>query len=556
MRGKVIWGCFIIALLLDLSASAAQYAFQVTFTDKNNTTYSLSTPLAYLSPRALARRTTQGIAIDSTDLPVSAAYVDSVITLTGGTLHNTSRWLNLCTILIDAADSAEILHLAGKSYISSIKLVGYYSTNLHRTAATTTGNMRTTATGSSYYGNTWLQTQLVNGNYLHDNGYKGQGRLIAVLDAGYIGTDTHDGFDSLRQGGRLIDSFNFVYDNSSIFISDTHGTEVLSGMAGYVPGIFVGSAPLASYALYVTEYDPDDQPLELNNMLSASERADSLGADVITESLGYDLFLNAADGLDFATQLDGKTTVGAKAANMATKKGILFVATAGNDGTGFGTFGNHILTPGDADSALTIGAVNQAGTPANFSGYGPNAAGRIKPDVCGMGVAAAVFNAGGGYTTLDGTSLSTPQMAGFATCLLQANPTSTPYQLRQAIIKCASDYATPGVQLGYGIPNFQCAQLTLDVTDTPPPFAPGNWVIATPNPFSSDLKLSVSPNADQFVDFILLDMAGSTVASLHTYMYRGYNTPISMIMPELPVGLYILRVVAPTQQQVLKLEKR
>src|SRR4051812_28917379 len=98
MCRSVIWMCLIAVLFVSNDVQAVQYAYQVTFTDKNNTSYSLSSPLAYLSPRAMARRTAQGIAVDSTDLPVNTIYVDSVLHLTGGTLHNVSRWLNHCII--------------------------------------------------------------------------------------------------------------------------------------------------------------------------------------------------------------------------------------------------------------------------------------------------------------------------------------------------------------------------------------------------------------------------------------------------------------------------
>jgi hypothetical protein len=131
---------------------------------------------------------------------------------------------------------------------------------------------------------------------------------------------------------------------------------------------------------------------------------------VISESLGYDLFDNPADGQVFATDLDGKSTVGAKAANMATKKGMLFVATAGNDGwPPIPGWGNHILTPGDADSALTVGAVWSTGAVALLSGYGPNASGRVKPEVCGMGMSASTFYFAGGYTSneIDGLNFVT-----------------------------------------------------------------------------------------------------------------------------------------------------
>ena len=561
MFRKVIGCLLFVAVTFGFSASAQQYAFQVTFTDKNNTPYSFSDPLVFLSPRSLQRRANQGIALDSTDFPVNPAYVDSVLTLTGGRFHETSRWLNMCMILLEAPDSAQILNLAGTSFIHDVKLVGYYSTDLHRNSGTTpsaTGSAsthKTTTTDNTYYNNTWTQTSLVNGNVLHDNGFNGENMLIAVMDAGFIGADVHPGFDSMWQSGRMVDTFNFVYHNTGVFSADNHGEEVLSTMAGDVPGTYVGTAPRAMYALYVTEYDPNDQPLELDNMIAAAERADSIGADVISESLGYDLFLNPADGQTFA-ELDGNTTVAAKAANMATKKGILFVATAGNDGTGIPGWGNHILTPGDADSALTIGAVDYSGTLPNFSGFGPNAAGRVKPDVCGMGVASWVFGTSSGYSQQDGTSFSTPQIAGWAACIWQSDRSATPYKVKQAIIKCASSalYTTPGPQIGYGIPDFSCARAAFEAVPQIP-FTTANWLQATPNPFNAELNISAAPSAAGNIHFTLTDMTGRVVLNADQYFNKGYNAPVDLSIPQLPAGIYILKAVSATAQQIIKLEK-
>ena len=559
MCRKVIWFGLVLALLFAQKAAAFQYAFQVTFTDKNNTPYSFSSPLTYLSPRALARRATQGIPIDSTDLPVNPAYIDSVLTLTGGVFHETSRWLNMCMILL--ADSSQILNLAGKPYISNITLVGYYSTNLHGRASNITGNPYTNLSGQkstgidgAYYADTWTQTLMVNGNFLYDNNYQGQGKLIAVFDAGFLNSNLNPGFDSLRSSGRIVDSFDFVWHDNNVLQQDEHGAQVLSTMAGNWPGTFVGAAPLAMYALYLTEYDPNDQPLELDNMISAAERADSIGADIITESLGYDIFDYPPGSGQVFSELDGKTTVAAKAANIATRKGMLFVATAGNDGDPVPGWGNHILTPGDADSALTIGSTDNTGTPAVSSGYGPNAAGQVKPDVSALGQGAALLT-GSSTGSGDGTSFSTPQVAGWAACLWQANPGATPYQVRQAIIRCASSYSSPGVQLGYGIPNFACTAQLLNVSTPPPPFSPADWVIATPNPFNDEIKIAVDPDANGYVDFTVTDMAGRKVAALHEYCYKGYNTPLVLSMPYLCPGIYILKAVSSAQQQVIKLEK-
>lgn len=553
-----VW-MFIVFFLCE-KASAQQFVFRVSFTDKNGTPYSLSSPAAYLSPRAIARRATQGIAIDSSDLPVNQTYIDSVLTLTNGKWHSSSKWLNNCTILLAAADSTNIINLSGKSFISEVKLIGYYSPNLHKPASSPDPVVNVTASKTtgfdiSYYNNNWNQTQLVKGNYLHANGFMGQGKLIAVLDAGFVGAHSTLGFDSMWNSGRVRDSFDFVWRSGNVFQQDSHGSVALSTMAGYAPGTYVGSAPMAEYAFYLTEIGGSDQPVELDNMLAATERADSIGADIISESVGYDLFsYPPGAGQVFASDLDGKTTVGAKAANYATKKGMLFVATAGNDGGGYPGWGNHILTPGDADSALTIGNTDQFGSIYFSSGYGPNAAGRIKPDVACQGQPATILLPSG-VGSQNGTSFSTPQIAGWAACLWQANPNATPYQLRQAIIRCASHYNTPGAQMGYGVPNFQCTEQLLNVVDTPPPFTPANWLIPMPNPFNGEVHLAISPDSDNNVDFQLMDVTGKVIISFSRYLFKGQNTPIILSLAWLPEGIYMLKAVSPTQQKVLRLEK-
>jgi serine protease AprX len=546
----------LIAVLLGYDATATQYAFRVSFYDKNTTPFSLSTPSAYLSARALARRTTQGIAIDSTDIPVNASYIDSVLTLTGGEMHEVSKWFNYCVILL--ADSATIHVLDGKSYIKGTKLVAFYTGTLHK-PSTNGGNMPATqaktttgAADAPYYGQTWVQTSIVNGNYLYDKMYTGAGKLIAVIDAGYTTADTHPGFADLWSSGRVVDQHNFTLASGFVLSYDSHGMKVLSEMAGYVPNTFVGSAPMASYALYVSEDGGSEQPIELLNMVSASERADSIGADIITTSLGYNLFDNPANNLVFATDLDGKTTAAAMAANMATSKGILFVASAGNEG---GNSWNSILTPGDADSALTIGSVDPSGIPAPNSGYGPNAAGQVKPDVCGMGQPANIFNTSAGYGIESGTSFATPQIAGWAACLWQSLPGATPYVIKQAIIKCASAYNAPTTHIGYGIPDFQCAtDLLLYVQSTPTGLTP-QWIAASPIPFVNELRINVAPDTDGYVDLSMMDLTGRTIATMHRKFYKGFNAPVTFSLAALPSGIYVLNAISATKHQVIRLEK-
>jgi serine protease AprX len=537
---------FVLLLLClsDTPAIAVQYAYQVNFTDKHGTV-PLSDSASFLSARALARRANQGIIVDSTDLPVTRAYVDSVLHLTGGKIHETSRWLNLCVILID--DSVNIHALDTIAFVSSTRFVGYYTGILHKPTAGATSYK--TTSDAAYYGNTWPQTALVNGNYLHDLGFKGNGMMIAVMDQGFIATNYHRGFDSMRSSGRLVDVHNFAIDTTWIFDYDNHGTEVLSTMAGYVPDTFVGSAPLASYALYVTEA-AGERPIELLNLLCGTERADSAGVDVISCSLGYNEFDDPQFNFNYATDFDGKTTVAAKAANIATRKGMLFVASAGNEGQGGW---HYVLTPGDADSALTIGNVDVGGSVAAASGYGPNAAGQVKPDVCGMGQNAAVFSSTG-YSSTSGTSLSTPEIAGFAACLWQASPHSTPAMIKQAIRLCASQYASPGDHIGYGIANFQCAAAALNIKDTP---APSDVALVTvvPNPTHNELGLSVSLTSAGPVTFRVMDMAGRSFATFSQVFSKGVNGTISYDISTLPAGMYVLKATTSQAQHVTKFVK-
>ncbi len=552
--------CFSLLLITSFSATGlaapAQYAFRVAFKDKAGAPQ-LSAAPSWLSSRALARRAAFGIALDSTDRPVSPRYVDTVLALTGGKLHNTSRWLNQCVVLL--TDSTKILTLAGKPWISSITWVGFFATGLHRAGATSTNpkfaaeairdakqpflSSARTAGSATYYGTTWPQTNMVHGDTLHDQGYRGRGKLIAVLDDGFLEVDSHNGFDSLMHSGRLIETHDFVHDSSYVFAYGSHGTECLSVIAGLLPGTFVGTAPDAQYALYVTEDAAiTDALYELDNLVSGMERADSIGADVISSSLVYNIFTNPYFYIVDKAALDGHTMPVARAMNIATAKGILCVEAAGNEGA---NSWNFLTTPADADSALTIGAVTSARSPAGFSSPGPNAAGRIKPDVCLQGDPAAVFTSGNSVGYSGGTSFSCPQAAGWAACLLQAFPALPPAIIRTAIDSSA-DQRPPTPKLGFGIPDFRKAQQLLAKFMTPP--ADGTLRVM-PNPFIRDFSVML-PNAAAVADLRLYDALGREVSLVQV---RNGASIKASVANTLPAGIYVLRLVVEGQQLTQKL---
>ena len=290
-------------------------------------------------------------------------------------------------------------------------------------------------------------------------------------------------------------------------------------------------------------------------MTAATERADSIGADIVTSSLGYNIFTDFHSADLSYSDLDGVSTIATRAANWAVKKGILFVITAGNEG---GNAWNHILTPGDADSALTVGAVNPTKGIASFSGFGPNFNSVVKPDICLQGDPAEVFTVGSGYIGSSGTSFSTPQLAGWAACLWQANPTATPFQIRKAINSSADHFSNPGVQFGYGVPNICNAKDILSqivgVGEVP------QLVIGVnvyPTLIHSEAALNIITDAPQGgnASFALCDMNGKLIAVTKVVLNAGQQNNSFTIPAGLPAGVYVFKAITASGSYTTKLVK-
>jgi hypothetical protein len=551
---------FSFLILFGFCATAQkQYAFRISFAHKKETSFDLTNPSAFLSSKAIARRTTQSIAIDSADLPVVSLYIDSVLKLSNGIFHSRSRWQNNCVILVE--DTSKIAALRSLSFVKSTKYIAVFLTPLHFFTSTNTkkeegnksedGNNWRTTGSIAYYGDAYDQIKLANGDYLHDNGFRGKTKLIAVIDEGFNLVNTLPGFDSLRTTGRIADTYNFNLNKADVYNYSAHGTQVLSTMAGIITGNYVGTAPDASYALYVSENGGSEQPYEMDNLLAAMERADSIGADIITISLGYNSFdiggLNASLSL---TDIDGKSTIAAMGANTATAKGILVVASAGNDG---GTAWNKILTPGDADSALTCGSVDINKTLAPTSGKGPNAAGRMKPDVCMLGAPGVVFNNSGTTSSVGGTSIATPELAGLAACLWETNPKATPYQIRKAIRESGHIASSPNNQMGYGVPDFGKASLSLKkVLDT----LTANNIYVFPSPFTEKITVKVIGTSSKGVlKWSICNIQGQNIMEA-TKPYTDSSFMFEITPPgNMPIGFYLLQLNNQDYNKTLKIIK-
>ena len=320
---------------------------------------------------------------------------------------------------------------------------------------------------------------MLNGDILHDMGYRGQGKVIAVLDGGFLNANTLDVFDSLWQNNQILGTHDFVNGGQVLFDGHPHGSMVLSCMGGNYPGELIGTAPKASYWLLRSEDTGSEYRIEEYNWVSAAEYADSVGADVINSSLGYsDNFTDPGQNHTYS-EMDGNTTPCTIGADMAAKKGILVVNSLGNSGN---SDWYYLGAPSDGDSVLGIGAVTENGSYASFSSHGPSYDGRVKPDVVAQGSGAYVVDPyGGGFGYNSGTSFSSPIMAGMVTCLWQANPALNNMQIADAVSKSASQYLSPDDMLGYGIPDFVLANNILTIID-----GPGEEIATMniyPNPF-------------------------------------------------------------------------
>lgn len=539
-------------MAVSVSAQTEQYAFRVSFTDKNETSYSLAAPSAYLSARAIERRNKYNITVDSTDIPVVHDYVDSVLEVTDGILHLTSRWQNYCVVLLE--DSARILNLQNISFVKSVRKVAYYANGLHQMPAPTPDSSnngeKPTDFDTDFYAAAWNQIHLCNGEYLHEKGNMGEGKLIAVIDIGFTGVDVAVAFDSMFNNNRLIDTWNYIVDTSFVFGSGAHGCRVLSCMAAYQPDVFVGTAPNAMYALYATDDQDTEHAIEEDNFLAAAERADSIGADVINTSLGYNKFDNPDDSYSY-NDLDGNTTIVAKASNAATRKGILVIASAGNEGDKPWL---HILSPGDADSAMTVGSSDANKNAAVSSGEGPNSAGVLKPNVCAMGTGCRVITFINGAPSVsniyNGASISTPILAGLTTCLMQQVPTLKPLEVRSLVESVSHLHNVPNNKMGNGVPDFKAAYDNVTGIYEPGKPSEASFLIY-PNPATDELFITGSKGSSKNIRVAIYDMQGRLVIT-RSIDTRNDNAQ-KIDLRKIPPGIFFVKITDGKSHQVSKI---
>jgi serine protease AprX len=457
----------ILCTQIHLNAQNKTFAFRIAFKHKNSDlTFADSNII--LSNKALLRRHKHSLKLDSLDLPIRKSYIDSAVAAVNGfKVKNKSKWLNQIVVLTKDSNLTNLINLP---FVKSVKLVGRYPNGWLQNPNTPNKNdvviqhTKSKRGSASYYGYAYEQIKQTNTDYLHDLGYKGEQMHIAIFDIAFGKLDSLRQFDSLtKYSTRIIDKYNFAKDTVNISqppFAYSHGCDVLGTMAGNVSGEYVGSAPYANYSMFITEEYAWENPNEEDNWLSAAERADSSGADIITSSLGYANFDNdfAGDSYNYATHLNGSTSQFARAANLAVSKGIFVCNSIGNSGK---DPIKYLFTPSDGDSVYAVGSVDSTGKfnaiPNYSSSFGPNNNGQIKPDGVGVGLNVWLVGNDGIYARTNGSSFSCPLLAGGIACLMQALPNVNAWTLRRLIHQSSSTFATPSDSMGYGIPNFKIA---------------------------------------------------------------------------------------------------
>ncbi len=530
---------FILIIFVTLSfnsfAQVAENSFRLLLTDKDYSAFSVDNPDEFLSQKAINRRINQNINIISNDLPVSKFYLDSLENL-GLQILNQSKWLN--SVVVYSTDTELIDTITNLSFVKS----------KHKTDSKTktfenklfindnTNSILSKNNDPISYGYGTTQISMINGHVLHQNGYKGQNITIAVIDGGFYEVDNLPAFDSLWINNQILGTKDFVDRDEQVFDASNHGMKVLSTMGGNIPGELVGTAPKASYWLLRSEDVSSEYSIEEDNWVAAAEFADSVGADIITSSLGYSEFDDESQNYAYA-DMDGNSTFITRAADIAASKGIIVLNSAGNSGN---NKWKYITAPGDGDSVLTVGAVDEYASYAYFSSLGPTFDGRIKPNVAAMGIQTAVQGNDGNITGANGTSFSTPIIAGMTACLWQVYPELNNMEIIRKIEESAHQFSNPDYYLGYGIPDFAKAANLKETSSTD--LSNINIIRLYPNPFNGYINIELLQVSNQNITVDLFNIVGNKVKSLRMNSSNNFMLIRLNDLENLPSGIYMLKI--------------
>ena len=519
--------------------------YVVFFADKDATPFSLERPEEFLSAASLERRQQQNITLDSSDLPVSPQYL-AELEAAEAEIYYTSRWLNAAMVAGAPADSSVYQQL---DFVTNVELIKPTRAGSRKKRGSSYGESSSPAVDGEEQLLNMVQNEMLGIDEMHQAGYTGKGIAVAVFDGGFKGVDTVSFFRHLYENNQMIPGYDFVGNSPNVYRYGQHGTEALSCIAAYKPGVLEAGAYNAQIMLCITEESSSEYRVEEYNWLFAAEMADSAGIDIISTSLGYTTFDDPAMNYQYE-DLDGNTAVISRAVNLATSKGMLCVVSAGNEGSGRW---RYVSPPADASGALAVGAVSTTGDRVSFSSMGPTADERIKPDVSALGLQTVVVDASGDVTRSNGTSFSAPLISGLTAGVWEAFPDRTNHEIMDKIRAAGSLAMTPNNELGYGIPTFSATTDPVLAT-TEVPKAEAHYQVF-PNPIEvGSLSIKArTPSGTGAVDVYVYNSTGQLMIQEH--FLSSSDPTLSLDTSSLGQGVYILHILSPTVSDTVKVIK-
>lgn len=538
----------ILTIILILGCALQSFGnvhrYMIFFQDKAGSSYSIDRPEEFLSDRALERRNNQHIPVAINDLPVSPQYVDQLRSSYQVDVFFATKWMNGVLAELDESLLEEIEALDFVKEVEFVAPGSKLSGDTSNGGRTASMFSRSGEESDSYESSE--QNEFIGVDFMHHKGYKGEGKLIAVFDSGFDEVDASSYFAHLFENDQVVAGKDFIRGSSNVYQYDSHGTKVLSCISAYKEGVYSGTAPGSDVVLCVTEDVSSEYRIEEYNWLFAAEFADSIGVDIINSSVGYSYFDD--DRMDYVYEdLDGNSTVITNSADLAASKGILVVSSNGNEGNSFWTYMN---APADADSVFAIGAATFDKKKASFSSFGPTSDGRVKPDVSALGFLATVV-VGDQISYSNGTSFSSPMVAGLAAGLWQAFPNLSNMEVIEYLKMTAHQSDSPDTLLGYGIPDFVAAFNKIRINE-------GEIVskyVAFPNPVDNRRIVSfyvdsLSENINSQISFY--DLKGSFIYS-EEFFTKHLADPVQIDVSTLLPGSYILTVTNERIKKKIKL---
>lgn len=513
---------FLLLLILFSGSycSAQSPSYWIEFTDRNNSPYFISSPNSFLSQKAIDRREKFQTPIIENDLPVNLNYIDSIVKLSNIQFVGSSKWFN--AIIIKTSDTNSLNQIDSYSFVKGFRLIkSLIKKPIEKLEEfqEEKSNISITNVPHYPYGYSYSQFALHNFYQLQDMGFKGQGMQIAIIDAGFYRSNEMPGLQHLFLDNKILSTYDFVENEKSVYEDHYHGSAVLSVIAGKVDGMFLGTAPKAQFHLLRSEDAFSESLLEEFNWIRAAEYADSAGVDIINTSLGYTIFDDTSQNHTYE-ELNGDSTYIAKAANLASSKGILVCVSAGNSGA---SEWKYISTPADAKDVLAVGAVDSLGEYAFFSSVGFGSSNQVKPNVSSVGWNTVLLSPFSDEIIKgNGTSFSAPMIAGMAAVLWQSLPDKSNWEIKKIIEESSSQYLMPDTLLGYGIPNFLKAYQnqenveyqSVQIDEIEKTF---------PNPTSDNCNVIFKSKNDQNITVQLYNDLGNLIINNKLTVFTGKN---------------------------------